>query len=298
MKLLEKYNEATNEDDVKKVIFNIPLLKPVLAVFMVLTFVTPYLDWITPFYRSISDYTTYKILKRTPPGIVGHSYLSGEYMRAMQDSLSDSLSYRNGTGGPGDDWMDIVFFNYRNFLLKSLGYLDYQSPVLTELLSSKIDDLSELDQGNTFRQINNHFLGFFDRKDRSLSDLYQAAYYLEGAANFLAYAKDENLTENKDYNLSTFRQFVNDAFGYYERAKEKTKYWLPELHLTICRSVVTYDELRQDQNTLKEYLKVEDDKPSLEKQSANEFPTTAWLEPITCKGHNKSMQSTANAATD
>lgn len=279
----------------KRYIFNIPVFKPILAILMVVTFINPYLDLVNPIYESIRDFTKYRILKKSPPGIVGHSYLSGEYMRAMQDSLSDSLNYRNGTGAPGDDWMDMVFFNYRNLLLKSLGYLDYQSPVLTELLSSNVDDLSELDQGNTFEKINSHFLGFFDKKDRSLSDLYQAAYFMEGAANALAYVDDESKADSRGYYISLAEQFKDDAFGYYTRAKYTSRYWLPPLHLTVCKNDVTYRELRFDQNSLKEFLKVEDDKPSINGEVSDQTKKKIWRDKIVCEAHTKLTQPTDEA---
>lgn len=284
MNIFESYKKVSGEDDVKKIILKIPLLKPVFIVLMVITFAKPYVDTMTPVVKSGTDYVKYKLLKSHPPGIVGHSYLSGEYMRGMQDSLSDSLKYRNGNGGVGDDWMDILFFNYRNSFLQSLGYLDYQSAILSEILSSQIDELSELAQGNTFKQINSLFVGFLDRKDKHLSDLYQAAYNIEGAANFLAAIEEEHKKDNYSYNRSVADQFIEDAYGFYSRAKKNLKYWLPPLHLTQCKERVTYSQLRDDQNRLKNFLKIDSGKPSfLSKENKSSKIEKTWLKPIDCR---------------
>ncbi len=131
---------------------------------------------ISPYVDKSTTYLKYHMLKSTPPGIVKHTYLSGEFMRTMEDLLSESVEYRNGNDG-NDESLDMEFYNSRTNLLNSLGYLNYQSPLLTEILSSRVDKLPELIQTNTFDQVNSHLKGFLENNDKHLTSLYMAAYY-------------------------------------------------------------------------------------------------------------------------
>ena len=70
------------------------------------------------------------------------------------------------------------------------------------------------------------------------------------------------------------------------------------MNISACKGVVTYSELRQDQNTLKGFLRVDEEKPSIEEQKPTESEKEPWFEPILCEGHNKSIQPTVKASVD
>jgi hypothetical protein len=290
--------EKVSAEEAQKKILSKKFIKPIIVLLLLFGFVDTHVRLVTPYVRGVYERIVYGVFHAQPPKDLTHAYLAGKNMRIIHDFIFGKALYE--AGELSQDFSSIFYENARNQLLNNIGFLEYNGSVLVGLLSSSLDSLEMVDQIDIIEQINQHFAGYLENRKINLSQLFYSSYHLETAINELSKKDVDNditikrmstnfndtkrdLESNSasDVDIFLVLQSLQYTKHYYSNAKEKLKYWIPDLHVAKCDfQDISLDKLVKDQNRLEGFLNVYEFVNILD----NTEEKKTWDDPINCSG--------------